>query len=265
AAVGAGILERRLLVHGRPNVQPVFRAGVPEQVGEHLRPVPRSARGRRAARPVRRDRSCHRRDPGDRLPGRGQAPEGRHGPRDARRDRRDRRDRRRFAWPGRRAAAAPAHPHSVRVGGNGERPVIARQRGRPVRLDAPGSGGRRALKSLARLSVVALAAGMVLSGCSFGGGGGSGTYHAVFSRAVPVEPDEVLRSLQDYLGALDPNTVTKFVENAATILNGNGEELNSLIAHGADVMATLSAKREDLASLITELNDLTQTLATRQR
>ena len=50
-----------------------------------------------------------------------------------------------------------------------------------------------------------------------------------------------------------------------TILNGNGEELNSLIAHGADVMATLSAKREDLASLITELNDLTQTLATRQR
>ena len=206
------------------------------------------------------------------------------------------------------------------------------------------------MKSLARLSVVALAAGMVLSGCSFGGGGGSGTYHAVFSRAVqlfpagkvrvlgvdvghivsvqngsggvdvtikidrgdvklpfdvkaaivpasllgeryiqlfpayrtgpalpngstipesrtavPVEPDEVLRSLQDYLGALDPNTVTKFVENAATILNGNGEELNSLIAHGADVMATLSAKREDLASLITELNDLTQTLATRQR
>src|SRR5439155_11536351 len=83
--------------------------------------------------------------------------------------------------------------------------------------------------------------------------------------AVPVEPDEVLRSLQDYLGALDPNTVTKFVENAATILNGNGDELNSLIAHGADVMATLSAKREDLASLITELNDLTQTLATRQR
>jgi len=206
------------------------------------------------------------------------------------------------------------------------------------------------LKPLARLSVIALAAGVVLSGCSFGGGGGSGTYHAVFSRAVqlfpagkvrvlgvdvghivsvengrdgvdvtikidrpdvklpfdvkaaivpasllgeryvqlfpayrtgpalpnggtipenrtavPVEPDEVLRSLQDYLGALDPNTVTKFVENAATILNGNGEELNSLIAHGADVMATLSSKREDLASLITELNDLTQTLATRQR
>ena len=34
---------------------------------------------------------------------------------------------------------------------------------------------------------------------------------------------------------------------------------------GSRRLATLSAKREDLASLITELNDLTQTLATRQR
>src|SRR5436309_3404526 len=33
--------------------------------------------------------------------------------------------------------------------------------------------------------------------------------------AVPAEPDELLRSLQNYMGALDPKTVTRFVENAA--------------------------------------------------
>jgi phospholipid/cholesterol/gamma-HCH transport system substrate-binding protein len=83
--------------------------------------------------------------------------------------------------------------------------------------------------------------------------------------AVPVEPDEVLRSLQDYLGAIDPNTVTRFVENAATILRGNGQDLNTLIEHGARVMETLSSKRDDLANLITQLDTLTKALSTRQQ
>jgi virulence factor Mce-like protein len=82
--------------------------------------------------------------------------------------------------------------------------------------------------------------------------------------AVPSEPDELLRSLQDYLGAIDPNTVTGFVENAAKILQGNGEQLNDLIRNAATVMATLSGKRDDLAGLIVELNKLTVALSTRQ-
>ncbi len=202
---------------------------------------------------------------------------------------------------------------------------------------------------LSRLAAAALVAGLALSGCSFGGGGGR-TYHAVFSRAVqlfpagrvrvlgvnvghivsiqnakdgvevtfqvddssidlpadvqaaivpasllgeryvqlfpayssgpkladgatipqsrtavPAEPDELLRSLQNYLGALDPNTVTKFVENAASILNGNGQTLNSLIQNAAGVIDTLASKKDELASLITELNTLTQALTTRQQ
>jgi phospholipid/cholesterol/gamma-HCH transport system substrate-binding protein len=83
--------------------------------------------------------------------------------------------------------------------------------------------------------------------------------------AVPAEPDELLRSLQDYLGALDPNTVTTFVENAAKILQGNGDQLNTLIQNGASVMETLSSKGDDLATLITELDKLTTALATRQQ
>ena len=82
--------------------------------------------------------------------------------------------------------------------------------------------------------------------------------------AVPSEPDELLRSLQDYLGAIDPKTVSAFVQNAAEVLQGTGEDLNRLIQHGAGVMETLASKRDDLAQMIVELNKLTVALSTRQ-
>src|SRR5437588_6788151 len=83
--------------------------------------------------------------------------------------------------------------------------------------------------------------------------------------AVPAEPDELLRSLQNYMGALDPQTVTKFVENAAGVLQGNGLALNHLIHHGADVVSELNQKRADLAQIITEFEKVSTALATRER
>jgi phospholipid/cholesterol/gamma-HCH transport system substrate-binding protein len=83
--------------------------------------------------------------------------------------------------------------------------------------------------------------------------------------SVPAEPDELLRSLQDYLGGLKSDTITTFVENAAAALQGNGDELNSLIRNAAAVFKTLSGKRDDLAGLIVELNKLTVALSTRQK
>jgi phospholipid/cholesterol/gamma-HCH transport system substrate-binding protein len=82
---------------------------------------------------------------------------------------------------------------------------------------------------------------------------------------VPAEPDDLLRSLNDYMGGLDPHTVKRFVENAAQVLKGNGEDLNRLIEHGSSVISTLNAKREDLKTLIVELDKLTSALSTRQR
>jgi len=82
--------------------------------------------------------------------------------------------------------------------------------------------------------------------------------------AVPTEPDELLRSLQDYLGGLDPKNVTSFVENAAQIVEGKGQDLNRLIEHGTGVISALSEKRDDLAQLFVELNKLTVALSTRQ-
>ena len=82
--------------------------------------------------------------------------------------------------------------------------------------------------------------------------------------AVPAEPDEVLRALQDYLGRLDPKVVTKFVENAAGALEGNGAAFNQLIRGAANVFRTLNAKRHELAELFVQLNNLTLALSTRQ-
>jgi phospholipid/cholesterol/gamma-HCH transport system substrate-binding protein len=82
--------------------------------------------------------------------------------------------------------------------------------------------------------------------------------------AVPAEPDELLRSLQDYLGGIDPKNVTSLVQNAAQVVEGKGQDLNRLIEHGAGVVSALSEKRDDLAQLIVELNKLTVALSTRQ-
>ena len=82
--------------------------------------------------------------------------------------------------------------------------------------------------------------------------------------AVPSEPDELLRSLQNYLGAIDPEAVNRFVANAAAVLDGNGQELNELIHNAASVIGLLSAKRNDLAKIIVEFERLTKALATRK-
>ena len=82
--------------------------------------------------------------------------------------------------------------------------------------------------------------------------------------SVPVEQDELLRSLQDYFGELDPERVGEFVSNTAEILEGNGRELNRLIESGSSVIETLSNKRDTMAEMIVNFNDVTQTLKGRQ-
>ena len=92
-----------------------------------------------------------------------------------------------------------------------------------------------------------------------------GTTIPLSRTGVPAEPDDLLRSMNNYLGGLDPKTVTRFVKNAARVLNGNGADLNRLIQHGSGVISTLAAKRNDLKTLIVELDKLTTVLSTRQR
>jgi phospholipid/cholesterol/gamma-HCH transport system substrate-binding protein len=81
---------------------------------------------------------------------------------------------------------------------------------------------------------------------------------------VPAEGDELLRAMQEYLGELDGDTVEEFITNAAVVLEGKGERLNRLIRHGSVVLKTLASRRDELANMIVQFNELTQALATRQ-
>lgn len=82
--------------------------------------------------------------------------------------------------------------------------------------------------------------------------------------SVPAEQDELLAGLLDYFGAIDPDKVSEFVQNAAVILEGNGEGINRLIDEGSALVSLLARKKDSLAGLIQELNTVTVTLSTRQ-
>ncbi len=80
--------------------------------------------------------------------------------------------------------------------------------------------------------------------------------------AVPVSTDEVLKELQRTLNALNPNAVGSLVSNLATDLDGQGANLNKLIASAAGTVQLLADKGNDLGQLNGTLAQLTGTLDT---
>ncbi|HWD56291.1 MAG TPA: MlaD family protein [Acidimicrobiales bacterium] len=80
--------------------------------------------------------------------------------------------------------------------------------------------------------------------------------------AVPVSTDEVLKELQRTLKALNPHAVGSLVSNLATDLDGQGQNLNKLIASAAGTVQLLAEKGNDLGQLNGTLGQLTGTLDT---
>ena len=81
---------------------------------------------------------------------------------------------------------------------------------------------------------------------------------------VPVEPDEALQALKEFLDTLDPEGAGRLIENAASSLEGNGEALGNALSGLADLQDTLAAKDEVLLHLTEQLDDFTATLLTRE-
>jgi hypothetical protein len=77
-----------------------------------------------------------------------------------------------------------------------------------------------------------------------------------------VSTDEVLKELQRTLNALNPNAVGDLVSNLATDLDGQGANLNNLIASAAGTVQLLADKGNDLGQLNGTLAQLTGTLDT---
>lgn len=80
---------------------------------------------------------------------------------------------------------------------------------------------------------------------------------------IPAEVDDLLRGLDEYLGAIDPQNVGQLVTNLAEIVDGQGAELNDLIAHATATVDVLADKGEELGHIVDALSTLTATLATR--
>jgi phospholipid/cholesterol/gamma-HCH transport system substrate-binding protein len=80
--------------------------------------------------------------------------------------------------------------------------------------------------------------------------------------AVPVSTDELLKELQRSLSALNPHAVGSLVSNLATDLDGQGQNLNKLIASAAGTVQLLAEKGNDLGRLNGTLAQLTGTLDT---
>lgn len=85
--------------------------------------------------------------------------------------------------------------------------------------------------------------------------------------AVPVEIDDIFRSVDELAKALGPEGVNSegslstLVSRAATLLAGNGASLHDTITALGDLLPTLAAHRDQAAGLLSNLDQLTSALA----
>ena len=81
--------------------------------------------------------------------------------------------------------------------------------------------------------------------------------------SVPVSTDQLLRSLERTLQAINPHAVGDLVNNLAQDLQGQGQSLNSLIASAAGTLQLLANKGDDLGQLNGTLAQFTGSLDSR--
>ncbi len=81
--------------------------------------------------------------------------------------------------------------------------------------------------------------------------------------SVPVSTDQLLRSLEHTLQAINPQAVGDLVSNLAQDLQGQGKSLNALIASAAGTLQLLADKGDNLGQLNGTLAQLTGTLDSR--
>ena len=81
--------------------------------------------------------------------------------------------------------------------------------------------------------------------------------------AVPIETNQILNEVTDYLKAIKPANVHDVVANLAQDLNGQGQALNDLISNAAGTIAVLAEKGNALGQMNGALAQLTGALDSR--
>jgi phospholipid/cholesterol/gamma-HCH transport system substrate-binding protein len=82
---------------------------------------------------------------------------------------------------------------------------------------------------------------------------------------IPVEPDEALAALKEFLDSLDPKGIGDLVSNLDEDLKGNGAALNSALGGLSEMVETFAENDDVLLRIVDSFDRLTATLTTREQ
>ncbi len=82
---------------------------------------------------------------------------------------------------------------------------------------------------------------------------------------IPVEPDEALAALKEFLDSLDPDGIGNLITNLEEDLRGNGGALNDALGSLSQLVETFAEKDEVLLRIVDSFDRLTATLSTREQ
>ncbi|MET0160187.1 MAG: MlaD family protein [Acidimicrobiales bacterium] len=80
---------------------------------------------------------------------------------------------------------------------------------------------------------------------------------------VPFEVDELLRGLDSYVGAIDPENASELITNLADIVDGQGAAINDLIGSASNTVGILADKGDEIGSIVDSLAELSESLGGR--
>jgi phospholipid/cholesterol/gamma-HCH transport system substrate-binding protein len=82
---------------------------------------------------------------------------------------------------------------------------------------------------------------------------------------IPVEPDEALAALKEFLDTLDPEGLGDLVTNLDDDLRGNGTALNDALGSLSELVETFAEKDDVLLRIVDSFDRLNATLVTREQ
>ncbi|HEX9889528.1 MAG TPA: MCE family protein [Nitriliruptorales bacterium] len=82
---------------------------------------------------------------------------------------------------------------------------------------------------------------------------------------IPAEFDEILESLNRFVGGLDKDEFARFISNLADVVDGRGQSIGRTIDQTHQAIKALRDTDDELVSLVSRLADLNGTLSTRDQ
>lgn len=81
---------------------------------------------------------------------------------------------------------------------------------------------------------------------------------------IPVEPDEALAALEEFLRQLDPDGLGRLIDNTATALDGQGETLGAALDELSELVGNVEENDDDIIAIAERFDDFTATLLSRE-